>query len=833
MKKYVFHLIPNAHLDPVWLWDWREGLTEGLITCGTILDLMDEYPDITFTRGEAAIYEHIEKTDAETFKRICGMIEQGRWEIVGGTMVQPDTNMPGTETLCRQFDLGQEYFMSRFGKRPKTAWAADSFGHSAGLPEIFAASGVRNYAFTRPDNKIMPMRKNVFWWRGRSGAKILCLRPVSGWYGCERNEMIPRLDGILKCAEDQGLKNTAALFGLGNHGGGPTRRHIREIKQWAGEHAEIEVKYSSLHAFFESIRTELAEKGEDFIPEWNSEMNFCLRGCYSSAAKFKSAYRKAEALTARAEKTASIAAAAGLIARQSFNDEWRGICFNSFHDILPGSSIERANEEQTAWLGHITQSAAEKEFAALSALSGGIDTSRSAPQPGNDMQMTVPFIVWNPHPQPFSGTVEFETSLDYRPIFEYLDKASDLPVELRDFEAKPVAFQIMPNESDFFNNVPWRKRFAFHADVPPMGWIVMEAGWVENARSACVKSNVSAISGRSIGNGIFTVECEPDAEWVNLLRNGKSVFNDKGLGLITVDDPWGAWGGMAEEPESLDLSNVKCVWRVEHTAILATGPERAILAAKMRGGDSSADIRFILDRDRDAVDIELRLLWNERFSRLKIVLQAGDNAVYEVPGGAVERAPSGEVPGGRWVVIKSGKKSLGFISDSIYSFSSGNGSFFATACRASQYASDEKADNARNFWRPVFDRGELKFRFCLSGIVSDMPAAAFIFEQGISAFAVPAKKGFLPRKGSFFWLKNKNIQVLSIRYLDNVFSGWIVRLQETSGINSEIKLNWFGQNMTPGSVPPYSISSWLFTMSDGFWICDTYEPLEKPRFFLN
>src|SRR5688572_12082654 len=126
---YTFHLIPNAHLDPVWLWDWREGLNEGIITCRTILDLMDENDDLTFIRGEAAIYQHIEQNDPQTFKRIRKYVDKGRWDVVGGTWIQPDTNMPATETLARHFTVGQKYFESRFGKRVRVAWAADSFGH--------------------------------------------------------------------------------------------------------------------------------------------------------------------------------------------------------------------------------------------------------------------------------------------------------------------------------------------------------------------------------------------------------------------------------------------------------------------------------------------------------------------------------------------------------------------------------------------------------------------------------------------------------------------------------------------------------------------------------
>src|SRR5688500_1887948 len=133
--KTVIHVIPNAHLDPVWLWDWREGMNEALTTIRTILNLMDEFPELTFIRGEAAIYQHVEKVDPDTFRRIRQRIEDGRWDVVGGTVIQMDTNLPCTEVIDRHFETGKRYFRERFGKEVTVAWAADSFGHSGGLPE--------------------------------------------------------------------------------------------------------------------------------------------------------------------------------------------------------------------------------------------------------------------------------------------------------------------------------------------------------------------------------------------------------------------------------------------------------------------------------------------------------------------------------------------------------------------------------------------------------------------------------------------------------------------------------------------------------------------------
>src|SRR5688572_416764 len=121
----TLHLIGNAHLDPVWLWDWREGLNEGISTCRAMVDLLREFPAARFIRGEAAIYEHVERHDPRLFEEIRGLIEAGRWDVVGGTYIQPDNNLPATEAMLRQFGWGKDYFRKKFGVEVTAAWSAD------------------------------------------------------------------------------------------------------------------------------------------------------------------------------------------------------------------------------------------------------------------------------------------------------------------------------------------------------------------------------------------------------------------------------------------------------------------------------------------------------------------------------------------------------------------------------------------------------------------------------------------------------------------------------------------------------------------------------------
>lgn len=263
------HLIPNAHLDPVWLWDWREGLNEGLTTVRTILDLMDEDPELTFIRGEATIYRHLEKTDPATFARIAPHIASGRWDVVGGTEIQPDTNLPATATLLRHFESGSRYFASRFGKKPNGAWAADSFGHSAGLPEILSASGMDAIAFTRPFPEQVPIDSPAFWWEGQAGSRVLGYRPW-GIYTNDRHEMVPRLDGVLKSLGNFSYLSLLIMIDTHLHLWNPSSFHypwLEGIPALNGEFSLHDYQEASNGNIQASVFIECAASAESFLQE--------------------------------------------------------------------------------------------------------------------------------------------------------------------------------------------------------------------------------------------------------------------------------------------------------------------------------------------------------------------------------------------------------------------------------------------------------------------------------------------------------------------------------------------------------------------------------------
>src|SRR5439155_26649317 len=180
---------------------------------------------------------------------------------------------------------------------------------------------------------------------------------------------------------------------------------------------------------------------------------------------------------------------------------------------------------------------------------------------------------------------------------------------------------------------------------------VIEMAYVEGATPPPIGDPVTATDGE-ISNGLYTVRAAKDSPGVHILQRSMPIFDGQGLGAITVEDPWGSWGGMAEERDAIHLNTIRHQWTITDVRILERGPLRAAMWVRMEGGNSRLDLTFLCSHARECVDVNARVFWNERSARLKLVLPAGDRAEFQVPGATVKRAPNlGQVPGGRWVRI--------------------------------------------------------------------------------------------------------------------------------------------------------------------------------------
>ena len=803
------HLIPNAHLDPVWLWDWREGFTEMITTTRTVLDLMDEYPELTFMRGEAFLYRHIEQNDPAAFRRLQARVAEGRWDVVGGTMLQCDMNMPATETFVRHMLHAQRYFQERFGLKARAGWSADCFGHSAALPDLLAAGGLEYYSYTRPG--AVP-EQNTFFWGGPAGGRLLVHRPAIGWYGMERNELPGRLDGLLEKAGQGSTRTLACFMGLGDHGGHPSRRMLAEVSEWRKAHPHVIVCFSTLTRFFDELRAEIAGRADAAIPVFNSELNFAPRGIYSAAARFKFAYRKAEALVRRAERIAAMTDAAGTLqagphqARgPELREAWEAILFNTFHDILPGSAIERAYDEQFDWLAIAPHAARTVEQRAVRDFAATLDTRVRPAAP--DMPSGLPMLLFNPHPWPYRGTVEMEACLDYRPIWKYKDCPDRLPVTVLDPEAGALPLQKIDNENLFVQNLNLRNRVLVPVELPAMGWKVVEFAYDEDARKVPVQAPVQA-GELSIAGGNWDVKAAPGDAGVRIMRAGRPLLDEPGLSALTVEDPWGSWGDFAESAPSLSLTQVRQAWQVTRVEVGERGPLRATLNVRLEAGRSRIDLALALVSGRAALDVSVRVFWDERGARLKLALPGRfTRAEYDVMGGSIWRGPVGEVPGGRWVRLEGDGCSLGFASDALYGFNlTDAGVLQATVVRATRYAADLPAQADEHPWRAVPDLGELRFRFLLTQDIPSLERLAAEMEQPPLVMHVNPAAGPGARAGGMMTLEPDTVRLLALKPAEDR-QGWILRLQSASDRVVEPIVSWLGQPLALAPILPHALAT--------------------------
>ncbi len=107
--------------------------------------------------------------------------------------------------------------------------------------------------------------------------------------------------------------------------------------------------------FFETIEP---LKDSKMMPVWNGELYLEYhRGTYTTQARNKRANRKSEFLLHDAEFLCTYAS---LITNYqypitAFQNAWRTVCLNQFHDIIPGSSIGPVYEESQQQYAQLMQ----------------------------------------------------------------------------------------------------------------------------------------------------------------------------------------------------------------------------------------------------------------------------------------------------------------------------------------------------------------------------------------------------------------------------------------------------------------------------------------------
>ncbi len=420
LETATFHLSGNSHVDAAWLWPWTETVDVVRRTFSTALQLMNEYPGYTFTQSAAAYNEWMADKCPTMNAEIKKRIAEGRWEIVGGMWVEPDLNMPDGESLVRQLLVGKRWYKQAYGIDVRIGWNPDSFGYTWQLPQIYKKSGIDYFVtqkMTWNDTNQLPFK--LFWWQSPDGSKVLAYFPHD--YG--NGDLRPlRLSDDLVAARQRatGMTEMMDLYGVGDHGGGPTRAMLDEGFHWAAPTADAlaadggapvtpKYEFGTAQGFFSAIEKEIAPQsrvwnyqsiakgyeppataaGKTAIPTWNSELYFEYhRGVMTTQAMHKHNMRFSEEEVLNAEKWASLAWLDGAkYPADELTEDWKKVLFNQFHDLAAGSGIAVIYRDAQKDYDWVRMSTNEISADAQGALINRIDTSFEGEEHGSNCRL--------------------------------------------------------------------------------------------------------------------------------------------------------------------------------------------------------------------------------------------------------------------------------------------------------------------------------------------------------------------------------------------------------------------------------------------------------------
>ncbi|HTR80164.1 MAG TPA: glycoside hydrolase family 38 C-terminal domain-containing protein [Bacteroidota bacterium] len=771
-KRFTLYFDSNAHIDAAWLWRAKETVEVCKNTFTSVLNMMDERPDFSYTQSAAAYYDWMEEKYPDVFKRIQQRVKDGRWEVVGGMWIEPDCNLPSGESWMHQLLISKEYFQKKLGVDVKIGWNPDSFGYTWNMPEFYLNAGIDAFITQKlgwNDTNIFPHR--VFWWEGPDGSRILTYFPYD--YVNEIGDPFQLADWMRQFDANTGFTKMMVLFGVGDHGGGPTIDMLNRIERL--KHLDIypAVEYCTAAQYLDYLK----KQNPADIPTWKDELYLEYhRGTYTTQANMKKFNRHNEALLTSAEKFSTLATMYGKeYDRTMMDDAWKKLLFNQFHDILPGSGI-RENYIDATERHKAVEKAGEYELrTSLAAIASNINTAK--------MKNGTPILVFNPMAWVRTDVAKVT-----------LPEGDENQYSVFDSKGNIVPLQIV--EAGLLK----RELMFIAENVPSLGYETYELRMAKNPPS----KTVSGDSSFTIENEYFRVTVGKDSGWVTSIvdkQSGREVLSGSGNKLQLLEDKpkrWDAW--------NLGLTGTEYPSKLRKIELVERGPVRTVirvtrdcLGPSFRRDYPTPDFPssfftqdIILYKGIDRIDFKTDVDWWEDHTMLKVAfpLSISDTvATYEIPYGSIQRSTQMrnnwekarvEVPAERWADVSEKDFGVSLINNSKYGYDiKGN------TMRLSLLRSPDWPD-------PTADRGKHSIEYSLYPHKGTWKEAntenrGYDFNNPLIVMMTTAHKGTLSGSGSFVKLEPSNLVLTTVKKAEES-DAWIVQWYDTRGVQSDAVL---------------------------------------------
>jgi alpha-mannosidase len=720
-------LAGNSHIDAAWLWPRSETIDVVKRTFTTALQLMNEYPGYTYTQSAAQYSSWMADKYPALNAQIAQRIKEGRWEIVGGMWVEPDLNLPGGESLVRQLLVGQREFQKLYGVTARIGWNPDSFGYNWQLPQIYKRSGM-DYFVTQKmhwnDTNVLPFR--LFWWQSPDGSKVLTYFPTD-YVHDNVNPTRISADFAESAQRNPGTTEMLDLYGIGDHGGGPTRDMLDQADHWIAADKQPDTAIPTMHygtaqRYFTDVEShlnpvspvwnyDLIAKGYNppplatgklatgkleadspnpdqlmSLPTWNDELYFEYhRGVYTTQANHKRNMRVAETQTLDAEKLASLAWLDGAAyPTDILTENWKKITFNQFHDLAAGSGIAVIYRDAQQDFTEVANADKQIDESSFKAIESNIDNVLLPFNLRNDedsnliRKNSAPIVVFNALPWMRSEVI----SLAVQTPTTETDPSG---VEIRDDDNKLIPTQLIEGDP----NTHLFKALVQVRDVPGMGYTVLHAndehsggapiGAERNKKSAPVNLNLT--------NSKLSVVIEKQNGCITSLTTAEEHFNP--AEYLTPNACANQLQTYADNPKQYDAWNIDPgtldgkmtpIDTLDSIKVIADGPLRKTIEIKRTWQHSHFTQDISLDAGADFVRVDTTVDWHETHTLLKAAFplaHSGPKATFEIPYGAIERPTTRdnswekakfEVPAQRWADLGDATAGVSILNDSKYGY---------------------------------------------------------------------------------------------------------------------------------------------------------------------
>ena len=626
-RSYDVYYVGHAHIDMNWLWTWPETVDVCHRTWDSAMHLMDLYPDFGYVQSQPGAYRAIQQQFPAEFARMQETQKRGQWDPVGGLWNESDTNMPSGEGLARSLFLGQRFFKTNFGKYATTGWLPDSFGHSWQMPQLMQGAGLENFYHTRCGDGI-----RFAWWQSPDGSRVLKANTDSYDEPITPDQMVRPWE----IERSYGLKEALVVFGVGDHGGGPTREMIEQGKEFQADPLFPKVHFVTADAFFQRLRAALHAKPlpvvdkdlqpESFpvanLPVVDSDLQYTFTGCYTTHADLKKAVRSSENNLYAGEVFSSLAAMQGQPYPVSgFEEAWKPTAFAQFHDIMCGSAIHSTYDWMHQQLAPAFAFEQAQTGRALATLTAGVDT-----RGGRAGEQAV--VVWNP--LSFARTDAVRLTVGNSAHWTRArDGANVVPVQAID--AHTLAF-IAPDVRAFGH----KTFFLGTGPAPRPAMLARETADGVTLENPFLRATIARDTGliTSLYDKKAGRELIPTGQPANLLQ----VLGDNG----------NAWDiGYTGEQHPLTTGAV--------VTLVTSGPVCAVVRVTHTWGKSTFTQDVTLWNALPRLDVPTTVDWHEHGQLLKVAFplaMAHPAARVGIPYGSIERPTTGqENPGQKWMDV--------------------------------------------------------------------------------------------------------------------------------------------------------------------------------------